>query len=407
MDVRQFVFLGQAGNGMPMLNIVAPNTPGLSHTMEGGCRTILWNESMDPWRPLDKVAEPCGVSPSPPGSSDPGRTSDTSASRWPRFFARIFDMCWELVLVAVVSGFLVGKYFPGIFDWAHKPGAAEVHYVLCLPVALILDALLYRIAGNTPCKALFRLKIETSDAKPLGFFQYLHRNSLVWASGLAFGLPIFNLLTMANQAFLLGSGRRASYDESLNFWVRSRPLSRVRKIASGIVFMGGLGGFSVLSSLSPTTQREWVQYLMQKNNYAWENPLTHLDASIEPWWEFSVKVNSDGQQVYVFSERVGGAQIVFAMQQTGDALDEYVHAFQKNTAANMRFSDRGRFFERAGRQYWQGYGRMVKDGRIRLKVEIVQSGSDFWRVVITQKSPYDYTDELVGKLQAELLSTVK
>ncbi|MBV6749505.1 DUF4339 domain-containing protein [Pseudomonas chlororaphis] len=73
---------------------------------EVGSKTILWNENMDPWRPRDKVSEPYNLkaadSPSLLWSTDPGRPGDSSATRWPRFLARIFDTWWEAGLTILV-----------------------------------------------------------------------------------------------------------------------------------------------------------------------------------------------------------------------------------------------------------------------------------------------------------------
>jgi hypothetical protein len=88
-------------------------------------------------------------------------------------------------------------------------------------------------------------------------------------------------------------------------------------------------------------------------------------------------------------------------------LDDYVRAFQESTVANMRFSDGGRFFERDGRQAWQGSGSMVDSTNNRLNVQVVQVGPTFWRVVTIQTMPYDYSDALVGQLHAVLWSTIR
>ncbi|WP_248796201.1 RDD family protein [Pseudomonas sp. MWU13-2105] len=376
-----------------------------------GSKNILWNESMDPWRPRDKVSEPYDLkaadSPSLLWSTDPGRPGDSSATRWPRFFARIFDTWWEAGLTILVLGAVLGSCSTNFVEWIHKTGANPLFSILCLPIAMLLDALLYRVFGNTPGKAWLGLKVETSAAKSLNFLQYLNRNFSIWASAFAFGVPFVNLFTMANQAHRLRGGHQTSYDESLNFRVRSKPLTWVRKITFGFAFVGVYGGITLFSSMDQATQREVLQHIMQRSYY-WENPLTKLRAKLDSRWKFSARVNGGGHQVYEFSERTGHAVVVFAMQQqAGSTLDEYVRAFQKNAVTYMSFSGGGRFFEKEKYPYWQGYGGMVKDGGSRLKVKIVQSGSCFWRVVIIQEMPYDYTDVLVGELQIALWNTVK
>lgn len=383
----------------------------LLQTEKIGPKTMLWHEGMEVWRPLDDVDElnelKAAVPPPLPPKTSPDPLSYPLATRWPRFFARIFDVWWEILFVSFVLGAVLGRYSAGFVEWINGPGASQLFGILCLPIALILDALLYRVAGNTPGKALLGLKVGTLDGKPLNLAQYLNRNFSMWASGLALGFPLINLFTMANQSRRLGKGQQASYDEPTGFRVRSKPSSWVRKTAFGFAFAGLFVIMAVLNSMEQTAQREAILSTAQEN-YSWENPLTRLNAKIDSRWKHSAQANDDGQQIYMFSERADRAVVILGTEQApGYALDEYVRAFQKSTAANMRFSDGGRFFERDGRQIWQGSGSMVDSTSNRLNVQVIQFGSAFWRVVTIQTMPYDYSDALVEQLHAALWSTVK
>jgi hypothetical protein len=100
--------------------------------------------------------------------------------------------------------------------------------------------------------------------------------------------------------------------------------------------------------------------------------------------------------------------VILGMQQaSGLSLDDYVREFRKDTAANMRFLDEGRFSDRDARGTWQGFGNMVDSTSNRLAVEILRVDSAFWRVVTVQQQPYNYTDVLVEELQGALWTTVK
>jgi uncharacterized RDD family membrane protein YckC len=376
-----------------------------------GPKTMLWQEGMETWRPLDEVDELNDLEvvapPLLPLKTNPDPLSYPLATRWPRFFARIFDVWWEILLVSVVLGAVLGRYSAGFVEWINGPGASQLLGILCLPIALILDAFLYRVAGNTPGKALLGLKVGTLDGKPLSLTQYINRNFAMWASGLALGLPLVNLFTMANQSRRLGKGQQASYDEPTGFRVRSRPSSWVYKITFGVTFAGIFFVMALLNSMEQTAQRDALLSTVQEY-YSWENPLTGLNAKIESRWRHSAEPTDDGQQAYMFSERADRAVIILGVERApGYTLDDYVRAFQKGTAANMRFSDGGRFFEREGRHIWQGFGSMVDSSSNRLNVQVIQFGSSFWRVVTIQTMPYDYSDDLVKKLQAVLWNTVK
>jgi uncharacterized RDD family membrane protein YckC len=205
-------------------------------------KTMLWHEGMDAWRPLDQVEElnelEAVVSPSLPPKADTDTLSYPMANRWLRFFARIFDMCWETMLVAFILGAVFTRYSANFVEWFYESGASrQLFGLLYLPIAFILDALLYRAIGNTPGKALLGLKVKTLDGKSLSFAQYLNRNFSMWVSGLALGFPLFTLFTLVHQAGRLGEGQQASYDESTGFCVHSKPVDWWRKTAFGFAFV--------------------------------------------------------------------------------------------------------------------------------------------------------------------------
>lgn len=218
---------------------------------------MLWHEGMDAWRPLCEVEELNGlkavVPPPLPPKADPAPLSYPLATRWPRFFARIFDVWWETLLIVLILGTVLGRYSASFVEWINGPGASQLFGILCLPIALILDALLYRVVGNTPGKALLGLKVGTLDGKSLSLTQYFNRNFSMWASGLAFGFPLINLFTMANQSGRLGKGQQASYDEPTGFQVRSKPSGWGRKTAFGFAFAGLFVVMAVLNTMEQTS----------------------------------------------------------------------------------------------------------------------------------------------------------
>jgi len=378
-------------------------------------RTMVWQEGMEAWRPLDEIDElyrlKDGVPPPLPPKTSPDSLTYPLATRWSRFFARIFDVWWEILLVAFAVGAALSRYSAWFVAWINGPGESQLFGILCLPIALILDAVLFRVVGNTPGKVLLGLKVETLDGKPLSLVQYLGRNFSMWATGLALGIPFINLFTMANQSHRLGKGQQASYDESTGFRVRAHPYGWVRKTAFGLAFAGLFAGLfvvmAVLTSMEQAAQREAILNAAQ-DNYSWENPVTRIDAKISSNWKHAAQSNEEGQQIYMFSERTDHAVVILGTEQApGYALDDYVRAFQKSMANNMRFSDSGRFFERDGRHTWEGSGSMIASPSNRLSVQVVQVGSAFWRVVTIQTMPYDYSDAMVRQLHGVLWSTVK
>lgn len=330
-------------------------------------------------------------------------------TRWPRFFARHFDLWLEGLLIYGLC--LVASLYSASFArWLDGLYAMPVCAILYLPSAMIMDAMLYAIFGNTLGKALLGLKVETEDGKRLRVSQYLRRNFSLWVEGFSIGIPLLSLYTMARQSNMLKEGWQASYDELPGFRVRHASgwpsiftilficLLGLMAWANGHERQGGPGALR-------RTLTDWL--VASLPDYSWENPFTRLSASIDPRWKYTVQPNTSGHLTYLFTEQTGRAVVALGMQRLpGALLDEYVREFQKDVP-NMRFSDGGRFFEKDGRPTWQGSGSMVDSTGVHLQVQVAQVGSAFWRVVTIQSMPYDYSDQLVSQLQIALWSTVK
>lgn len=376
-----------------------------------GPRTMLWKEGMESWHPLDEIEElkPLKAMVPPPlplkASTDP--LTFPMATQWPRFCARIFDIWWEIMLIAFALGSVLGRYSTSYVEWLNGgAGASHLFGILCLPFVLIFDAGIYRLIGNTPGKALLGLKVGLLDASPLSFGQYLGRNFSIWIKGLALGFPLINLFTMANQHKRLSKGQQASYDESTGYRVRAKPIGWIRKSSFGIAFLSLFVVMAMLNSIEQTAQRE-AMMSRTSENYSWVNPVTSLSAKIDSRWKNSADQNIDGQKIYMFSERSEHAVVILGVEHAPNyTLDDYIQGFKKNTAANMRFSDGGRYLEKFGKQTWQGSGEMVDVTSNRLHVQVVRVGNDFWRIVQIQTMPYEYSDQIVKQLQDDLWKTV-
>jgi len=113
-----------------------------------------------------------------------------SAGPWRRFFARAFDLHWESLIVAAVALWLVPVRF-----WA-SPYAIVAIIFATLPLALVLDALVFAVFGATPGKALLGLKVVGLHAEPLKAPGYLARNAALWIEGLGLGVPVLTLITL-------------------------------------------------------------------------------------------------------------------------------------------------------------------------------------------------------------------
>lgn len=372
-------------------------------------KTLVWQEGLEAWRPLDEVEALSALKGTLPPPLPPKVAADPlalpSASRWTRFGARLFDIWWETLSFSYLTGYILGRYSAGFVEWINSPGSDKLFGMACIPFAFILDAVIYKLFGNTPGKALLGVKVTTFRGEPLSLVQYLGRNLGVWISGLALGFPVISLITLAVQSHRLGKGQPASYDEGSKSQVRSAPVGFLRK---GVFLLALLGLFGALVWLGVAEKEASVSVAPVGKPYFWENPLTHRFAMIDPKWTHSTKLNDDGQEYYQFTEFTNHAIVNLAAERgAGLTLDDYVRAFQKNNGTRMHFPSGGRFFEAQGYQTLEVGGSLASDTSLRVNVQVVQIGSAFWRVVVLQSLPYDYSDSLVRQLQTSLWATVK
>ncbi|QQG66426.1 DnaJ domain-containing protein [Desulfobulbus oligotrophicus] len=183
------------------------------------------------------------------GTGKPDAKATVTAPRWSRFFARIFDLWLEVLVVSLVVGLVAGYIFPSFWAWLEKPGADAVLGIITMPVALVLDAVIFSIFGNTPGKAILGLRILTKDGQVLSFAQYLQRNLSVWVYGLGLGIPIVNLFTMAAQGNRLKKGMPTKYDEQSGYTVQTGDTTWIRRSVFGVSVISLLFLISIFNTI--------------------------------------------------------------------------------------------------------------------------------------------------------------
>ena len=179
--------------------------------------TLVWKHGMPDWIPLKDVDDlnhlgKASISPLP----DPVQVVlpvEQQAGAWRRFFARIFDTWWETWAVALPLAFAIGAYSPSFARWFGMPGASQTFTLACFPIAMVLDAFVVSLFGNSPGKALLGIKVFDSFGSRLTNIENLSRNMRVWVGGFAFSIPLVNLITFFRQFRRVRAGKPASYDE--------------------------------------------------------------------------------------------------------------------------------------------------------------------------------------------------
>jgi hypothetical protein len=273
---------------------------------------------------------------------------------------------------------------------------------------MLLDALIHKVAGNSPGKALLGLEVGTSTAQPLSFGEYLRRNLSLWLRGLGLGIPVVSLCTLVQQYSRLGEGLQTSYDDRLGARVRQAPTGWLRRLVFGVSFCAMLVGLTVLNQSSEEATRAQARRAASAD-FSWENPITQRSVPVAAQWSYEPVNNNQGNAVYMFREAAAQrAIVVFGYEaQAGLGLADYAKLFQKANAGTMQFTDGGLFREREGQTVWLNSGSIAGPPTMRFSVEVRQAGAGFWRVVSIQSLPYIYSDTMVSLLSDALWSTIK
>ncbi len=144
---------------------------------------------------------------------------DISPHPWRRSFARFLD-------ISIYSKFV---YIPGIYYLTSGISPARVDqfppseliaffvflYFSFFLFAMFLNAALISLLGNTLGRWIFGIQTLEKDFSPLSFYSALEREFYVWKNGLAFGIPIINLITQVYGYLDLTMKKRTSWDKKL------------------------------------------------------------------------------------------------------------------------------------------------------------------------------------------------
>lgn len=169
-----------------------------------------------------------------------GLTDAVLAGPWRRWTARTFD----LIANSLVLGILYGLFCrSGINRFA-----ANILFTL---LALLLDAVIYAIFGNTLGKRLLGIKIVDGAMQVIDRGTYFRRNLRIFCSGYALGIPIATLVTFAIQYSRVSRGNQTSYDEAHNLFALDCRIGELKTVIAGLL----LGALILLSILFNASSR--------------------------------------------------------------------------------------------------------------------------------------------------------
>ncbi len=130
-----------------------------------------------------------------------------------RLLARSVDLLWQFS----VLGLVLELVFP-IAEMS--PITLLVVLLVIIPSALLLDALVQGVFGNTPGKQLLGIQPVTWRGKRLTIIDSFQRNFLLWRFGFLFGLLPLLPFSLYGQWRRVCNGSRTGYDDQLHLRVR-------------------------------------------------------------------------------------------------------------------------------------------------------------------------------------------
>ena len=342
-----------------------------------------------------------------------------------RCFARLFDLGWEAGALGAVVALLLGAHSRVFSAWLSEPGNPALFAMLCLPLAMVVDASVYCVAGNTPGKALLGLKITTLDGGRLSWPAYLQRNLAVWARGLGCGIPFVNLVAMWRRAREASVGADVVYDMKTGHQVSAAHIGVVRKMTFGVLSValvavavappsvrlaGGPqavhGSPAAVAMAAPSPVEKKVA-LPPPRASSWINPMTGGSATVDGLWNRSSFAAADRGTVYSFSARDVRTTVLFAAQDAPTvSMGDYVLAYLRGTALAMNLSPPDAVEHAGGIGTWTADGHLNAKPAVAIHVELRHIGASCWRVVVMRSPRAPVADDRVGRLVQRLWATV-
>jgi len=291
------------------------------------------------------------------------------ARAWPRFWARMIDLC-----LVIVPAFFLLVQVPELYgeersreeQWLITIGALSLLPLL----ALLIEVPILAMSGTTPGKWLLGLSLRKQNGRRISARHLLIRNLKIWAMGLGLGLPFVSALCLWLNYGNVAFGRPTWWD-------------RV-----------------TLHRVSPTANL-WHRLLEAcgwssgRRGFSWQNPITRRVGRLAPDWGINPLTSAPTDNRYVFFKQ----QVTVLLGQDdmplGD-LELYADSFGARVNGTYRGSSTDVQADGSPRisLYYEN-----TDGTLRseVTVRVWQTGEEeFWHLVIIQP-------EGLGRLSQEAL----
>jgi uncharacterized RDD family membrane protein YckC len=353
------------------------------HSGQINSQTLVWQQGMEQWTALQHVTEVSDILKAiPPDLPKPSPEATTLtyplAGKWRRFLARLIDIWIELLGLAWAVGYVGARIEPAFGLWLQRPESGLIYAVALGPFAMLLDALLIVIFGNSIGKAIFGIKVSTTGGAKLSLTDHVNRSIGCWWYGLGALIPIVSLFTMAIQGRKVDAGKFTSYDAD-KFFVRAKPLGVLRRISAGIAFVGLFGIVAVLNGLSKEQDR---RLLVGQN---WTNPDTGKLVQLPAGWIVEPLLADGGEKLQSFTSPTLSMIVIVGVEIVGSeySMIDYLNAYMKANSKAFVLDKFGAPVGNAGEMSWTATGVASQPAGKRIHVEILQRGNQYWRLITT------------------------
>ncbi|MBX3580824.1 MAG: RDD family protein [Rhizobiaceae bacterium] len=197
-----------------------------------GRETLVWTEGMPDWTPVTQCIELSdlwkAMPPPLPGGGARRRDIDEVPSAdielgfadlyplagpWTRYFARSIDII-VLSYAVVFALFTAAALTSYDLYLALSQINPFLFSMIVLPLALLANAVIVSLFGNSLGKTVFGIKAFRADAnQAFDLGMHIARELKVWVQGLGLGLPIVALVTLVLAFNRVSAGKQTRYDE--------------------------------------------------------------------------------------------------------------------------------------------------------------------------------------------------
>ena len=140
----------------------------------------------------------------------------------------------------------------------------------------------------------------------------------------------------------------------------------------------------------------------------WQNPVTHMSASIDPMWRYFSNASSSGQTNYMFTDAAQKRMAKLTVEQAprGMSFQAFIQLFLEKTASQITFIGTGDLTSIAGHQAWEIDGHMKMAGTPLTHVQLVKVGDNCWQIMTLRQADDAEADKLLEPLREQLWHTV-